>query len=275
MADPRFVMSGDVHIATETSGCGASVIYGHGLTGSRLQTRRQLAPVAQTHAVTIYDQRGHGDSDPLTSAVDYSIDRLVCDLMSVLDAVGANRTVLGGNSMGAAVALRFALEHPDRVSALLLAAPAFGPEPNPAAAALRKTGETVAALGIDEYIGQMMAKEWPASAITGEAAQLAAAIWQSHRADSIATACAAVSHWTAFGSFAELAGIHVPVIVVAWPNDEVHTLALAAAIAAHLPDGRLVLYDRRTYYHDPSQLGRLYAEFLAEIEMAGAQPWPE
>ena len=55
-------------------------------------------------------------------------------------------------------------------------------------------------------------------------------------------------------------------IVVAWPDDEVHTLALAAALVEHLPDGRLVLYDRRTYYHDPSQLGRLYAEFLAEIE---------
>ena len=172
-----------------------------GSTGSRQQTRRQVAPVAQTHAVTIYDQRGHGDSDPLTDAVNYSIDRLVCDLISVADAVGANRTVLGGNSMGAAVALRFALEHPDRVSALLLAGQP-GQEPNPAGPR-RKTGETVAALGIEQYICQMMAKEWPArrhhrrSGATG-GSDLAIPPGGQHRVGM----CGGLN-WTTFGSFAE------------------------------------------------------------------------
>lgn len=62
-----------------------------------------------------YDRRGYGETPPAATGF-----RHVDDLVAVLDAAGAERAVLVGNSMGGALALDLALTHPDRVAAILL-----------------------------------------------------------------------------------------------------------------------------------------------------------
>ena len=62
-----------------------------------------------------YDRRGYGDT-PVGDAEFTHVD----DLLAVLDAAGADRAVLVGNSMGGALALDLALTAPERVSAMLL-----------------------------------------------------------------------------------------------------------------------------------------------------------
>jgi pimeloyl-ACP methyl ester carboxylesterase len=62
-----------------------------------------------------YDRRGYGDT-PVGEAEFTHLD----DLLAVLDAAGADRAVLVGNSMGGALALDLALTAPERVSAMLL-----------------------------------------------------------------------------------------------------------------------------------------------------------
>ena len=72
----------------------------------------------QCRVVTL-DMPGHG----LTGAVpnkDYSLEGMVKFTLEVVDELGLHRFALGGNSMGGAVAARFAEEHPDRVSHLIL-----------------------------------------------------------------------------------------------------------------------------------------------------------
>ncbi len=72
-----------------------------------------------------YDARGHARSEAPPSPTAYSPDSLTEDLGRVIDEASAQtpgRPVLvGGLSMGAATALRFALSAPHRVHALLLA----------------------------------------------------------------------------------------------------------------------------------------------------------
>src|SRR5918993_1534520 len=63
-----------------------------------------------------YDQRGYGRS-PLWNEP-YSPVR---DLVSVLDAAGIEKAALVGTSRGGRIAIQAALEHPARVSALVLA----------------------------------------------------------------------------------------------------------------------------------------------------------
>lgn len=72
----------------------------------------------------LYDRRGFG----ATSASDAEF-RHVDDLAAVVSAVGADRVVLVGNSMGGELALDFALEAPDRVAGMLLIAPAISGAP--------------------------------------------------------------------------------------------------------------------------------------------------
>jgi proline iminopeptidase len=65
-----------------------------------------------------WDQRGCGRSERRGP---YSVARSVADLDSVRAGYGLDRAVVLGHSWGATLALRYALDHPDRVSALIYA----------------------------------------------------------------------------------------------------------------------------------------------------------
>ncbi len=65
-----------------------------------------------------YDARGTGLSD--WDVDELSVDAWVGDLESVVDAVGVERFPLFGMSQGCAVAIAYAVRHPDRVSHLIL-----------------------------------------------------------------------------------------------------------------------------------------------------------
>lgn len=76
--------------------------------------------------VTAFDHRGHGRSDGRRGALRRD-DDLVDDLDAVVESTGREPVLLVGHSMGGLVALRYALEHPERVRALVLSSPALDP----------------------------------------------------------------------------------------------------------------------------------------------------
>ncbi|HTZ35144.1 MAG TPA: alpha/beta hydrolase [Stellaceae bacterium] len=65
------------------------------------------------------DQRGHGDSDWAQDA-DYSIGAQLHDTTGFVDALGLDRFVLVGMSLGAINSLAFAIAHPERLDALVI-----------------------------------------------------------------------------------------------------------------------------------------------------------
>jgi pimeloyl-ACP methyl ester carboxylesterase len=69
------------------------------------------------------DLRGHGWSDKPLRAADYTPAALASWLAAVLDALGVERAVLVGHSLGGQVVLEAALAAPERVAGLVLAAP--------------------------------------------------------------------------------------------------------------------------------------------------------
>jgi len=73
--------------------------------------------LSQDHTVLRYDARGTGLSD-WDAAL--SIDAWVRDLDAVADAAGLRRFALLGISQGASLAVRYAIEHPERVSHLII-----------------------------------------------------------------------------------------------------------------------------------------------------------
>jgi esterase len=66
------------------------------------------------------DQRGHGLSERAARVEDYTRDEMVADALGVVNALGLERTVLIGHSMGGMNAMTFAARHPERVRALVL-----------------------------------------------------------------------------------------------------------------------------------------------------------
>jgi pimeloyl-ACP methyl ester carboxylesterase len=83
----------------------------------------QFAVFSRTYRVLRFDFRGYGRSSRPDPGLPYSH---VSDLSAVMDAAGIERASLVGNSMGGRVAIDFALTHPERVDALVLAATNVG-----------------------------------------------------------------------------------------------------------------------------------------------------
>jgi pimeloyl-ACP methyl ester carboxylesterase len=79
---------------------------------------RELGGKAPSICLLAPDLRGRGRSAHLPEP--YGIAVHVSDLVAVLDYAGAGRAVVVGHSMGSNIAARFAEEHPERVSALVL-----------------------------------------------------------------------------------------------------------------------------------------------------------
>ena len=97
---------------------GAPVVMAHGmLTGNVASWYFGLAPVvARDHFVFLYDQRGHGRSERPASG--YTLTQLADDMDRVTDGLGPCTVV--GHSYGGVVALRHAIDRPDRVTSLVL-----------------------------------------------------------------------------------------------------------------------------------------------------------
>ena len=109
-------------LAWESSGAGPGVVFLHpGLWDSRVWDE-QFGVCSRAYRVLRYDFRGYGRSSRLEPGKPYSH---VSDLAAVMDAAGVERAALIGNSMGGGVAVDFAVSHPARVSALVLASPAL------------------------------------------------------------------------------------------------------------------------------------------------------
>jgi len=75
--------------------------------------------LSRRHRLVRYDERGCGLSD--WEVADFSLDAWVNDLELVVDAAGLDRFPLLGISQGGAVAIAYAVRHPERVSHLVLA----------------------------------------------------------------------------------------------------------------------------------------------------------
>lgn len=105
----------------ESDGEGAPVVLLHGGLWDSRMWEDQFEPLAERCRVVRYDLRGYGRSTRPKGSYSHSDD-----LTAVLDHLDIERASLVGLSMGSAVAIDFTLEHPERVHALVLAAPALG-----------------------------------------------------------------------------------------------------------------------------------------------------
>ncbi len=114
-----------LHVARR--GTGPTLLLAHGFAGSARNWGPQMRSFTDRYDVVTYDARGHARSSAPDDPQAYCEDALVRDLDSVRSSVGARAPFVGGLSMGAAVVLAWALRHPAKPSALVLAA--FPPDP--------------------------------------------------------------------------------------------------------------------------------------------------
>ena len=111
-------------ISTMQAGSGPPVVLLHGLGATKASFLPTLAALAPHHRVIAIDLPGFGDSvKPINAAYDPPF--FARSVVALLDALGLDRAVLVGNSMGGRVALQAGMAHADRVSHLALLAPSL------------------------------------------------------------------------------------------------------------------------------------------------------
>ena len=118
----RDVTVDGVRLAADDAGVGTSALVclhaiGHG-AGDFAALRRAFAPARRVVALDWPGQGNSADDSRPPSAARYA-----ALLAGVLDALGIERAVLVGNSIGGAAAVRYAATHPDRVAGLVLENP--------------------------------------------------------------------------------------------------------------------------------------------------------
>lgn len=107
-----------VSIAVEETGAGLPVVLLHSFLGSSEIWRGQVPALAQHYRVIKIDLRGHGRSDNIEGP--FTLYDAVDDVIAVLDALGIERAVWCGLSIGGMVAMRGAIRYPERVAGLVL-----------------------------------------------------------------------------------------------------------------------------------------------------------
>jgi pimeloyl-ACP methyl ester carboxylesterase len=82
---------------------------------------KQIEPLAKAgYRVIVPDQRGYNLSDKPRGVRAYGVDRLVADVLGLVETLGYQKFNLVGHDWGAVVAWALALWHPDRLSKLVI-----------------------------------------------------------------------------------------------------------------------------------------------------------
>lgn len=185
---------------------------------------------------------------------------VVASYRAALDeaAEHAGRILAAGISIGAAVALQWALAQPDRVLAVLAAMPAWTGTPDgaPAAQSAAFTATRLRADGLASVTAQMQASSprWLADTLTRS--------WAAHGPE-LAHALDEAAAYVA-PDRPQLRRLNVPVGVVGVRDDAVHPVEVAQEWAALLPRSALAKVTLDEVGADPAVLGRSGLAALAE-----------
>jgi len=126
---PTFVHQG-INFHYEQSGEGETLVFCHGLT-SDASVVKALLGVVPGYRLLVWDCRGHGRTFPIGPTSELRFATLASDLQALVAHLGIRRAIVGGVSMGAAIATRFAIERPELVKGLVLVRPAWLTESSP------------------------------------------------------------------------------------------------------------------------------------------------
>lgn len=114
---PTIVRNGST-LHFDRQGQGPAIVLCHSFLCSGLIWQPLMSMLVEHHSVVNVDFRGHGRSGPANSPL--TLDDMVDDVLAILDHLQIDKAIWFGLSIGGMVAMRAALDHPHRVTALVL-----------------------------------------------------------------------------------------------------------------------------------------------------------
>lgn len=277
----QYVEIGDgvtVHLRDEGPRDGLPIVLLHGSNADLHTWEPWVEGLSGTYRLIRFDQVGHGLTGP-DSVGDYSRANYVEDIREVADALGLNRFVIGGNSMGGKHALAFAATYPERVSGMILVdasgVPMDAVETEENEDDGGNIGFTIARMpGINLIAEQITPRSLIAQSLEQSVSVKSVAseeaidrYWEllrypGNRAATMARFSADYDALTA----KKIAGIDVPALILWGDEDRLIPLAAGRWLDEQLPNSELIVYQG---------IGHLPQEEAPQKTVSDVQDWLE
>lgn len=265
---PQFYRSGDVRLAYEQrlppgGRAERTAVLVHGWCGRADGWAPTMARLPAHYRSLAPQLRGHGDSD--RPAGGYSIAQYARDVFALFEAEALHDVDLIGQSMGGAVALQLALDHPQRLRSLTLISPvpagglAHG---GPDSVEVRRAART------DRDVARWMVRAYSIRPLAPE--------WIERGADSI-MGCSDGHFWQSLDSIEQLRLGHrlhelaLPTLLIMGDHDRVIPLASVVAMAQAIPDCGLQVF-WNVSHSPPAEAPDAFAAVLLDFLAHGNLP---
>jgi pimeloyl-ACP methyl ester carboxylesterase len=249
-------------IGYASSGAGPAMLLVHGGTATRIRWAPVREKLATRYTVHEMDRRGRGDS--LAETGPYSIAREAEDVAAVAEAIGGDVYVVG-HSYGALCTIEAALITSAFRRIVLYEPPMRSPGANvmpPELLASMKTMSDPEAILETFYLNVLQLPQAAVDALKGTE------VWQA-RVIAAPTIIREIEEVNEFRATDRLAGITTPVRMLLGTESPTYLRAATAAVAAQLPDARVVALQGQAHQAidaDPGQFVRLVFDFDATTD---------
>jgi pimeloyl-ACP methyl ester carboxylesterase len=246
----------------------------HGINANHLSWRGWIGELAADHRTIALDLPGHGLTGP-DPARRYTWAEMADRVHDLVTALGLERFMLCGNSLGGAVSLEYALAHPDKLDALVLidsiGFPQRGPKPPALEAASRP------------LLGKLLIWTTPRWVIAGalrstyaDPARLDDATIDAYhdlllRAGNRRAAREVLLRGVGQGLAGRIAALTVPTLILWGGRDTWTRPANADWFATHIPHAKLVRFPALGHLpmaEDPGPTAAALRDFLATLPPA-------
>ncbi|HPL97820.1 MAG TPA: alpha/beta hydrolase [Smithellaceae bacterium] len=231
-----------------------SLVFIHGSGGTSDVWTMQYSKMHTRFNILAVNLPGHGKSE---GAAEQSIDGCVARLREIIGAAGLSRPLLVGHSLGAAIALSFALHHPDEPSGVAAVGGGLAMPVNPD---ILSGFQTNPELVMDMMCKFSLARQNRAKLYDTARARLAEADPGVVYANMLAC--------SRFDITREAKNIRVPVLAVCGREDKMTPPAASEAIAAAIEGTKLVIIEEAGHMvmmEQPDAFNTALLDFAAEI----------
>jgi (E)-2-((N-methylformamido)methylene)succinate hydrolase len=245
-----------------------TVVLIHGVGMNQSVWEPQIDALSESFRVVVYDMLGHGES-ALPSA-EPTLEEYAAQLEALLDAMRIERAHVVGHSMGALVALEFALLNAPRTLSVVALNAVYDRTPSQREAVMTRAaslGDAQAASGVDATLSR-----WFGDPIPGHLTQAALAV------RSLLLAVDPVGYARTYRLFARsdaahvgrLASLAAPALFLTGECDANSNAQMSQAMAAAAPRARAEVIENERHMMNVTNPERVNASLLAFLAEASA-----
>jgi non-heme chloroperoxidase len=246
---------------------GMPIICLHGVTDSWRSFELLFAELPGSFRAIALSQRGHGDSDRPKGG--YRSKDFSDDVAAFMDARGIERAVIVGHSMGTQAAQRFAIDHPERMLALVLIGGFTTMRGNAAAEEFWASGvshltdpiDPATALAFQESTLAQPTPPWFLDVAVAESLKVSAWVWR-----------AAFEGFLEDDTLPELGRIAAPTLIIWGDQDGFCSRAMQDLMVAAIPRAALTAYAGAGHATHWEQPRRVAADIVTFVNAAVADP---